>query len=129
MPHSDPLTRDDLHAIRLRYEVTPARARCMFDGATVERDMTILLAEVDRLRGMVGRMKALRHRFPKPSSCLDAIWDDFRRELDQEANMPPHLQIPQVFASSWTEPFVGPPERWQVRAAEIGAAKRKPRRR
>jgi hypothetical protein len=35
---------------------------------------------------------------------------------------------PTVYGSSMAEPFVGPPEPWQVRARQVGNSKRKPRR-
>lgn len=129
MPDPKPLTHDDLHAIRRRYEVTPERAPCMFDGRAVERDMTLLLAEVDRLREMVQRARDLHDRFPRPGSCLDSIWGEFQRDLDAEPRRPSYLEIPKVLGCSMVEPFVGPPERWQVRAAQVGAARQKPRRR
>ncbi|WP_145925180.1 hypothetical protein [Bordetella sp. H567] len=91
--------------------------------------MAVLLGEVDRLREIVQRARELRDRFPRPGSCLDSIWEEFRRDLEAEPGGRPHLEIPQVLGSSMVDRFVGPPERWQARAAEIGAAKRKPRRR
>jgi hypothetical protein len=84
MPFRPPLTHADLARIRARYELTPERAPCSYQDAVVWNDIVVLLREVARLRSMLLRAQQLRDRFPKPNSCLDAVWEEFVKDLTAE---------------------------------------------
>lgn len=70
MPFKPPLTVETLQAIQERNHGS--------------EDVRTLLWEIKRLRAMLLRADQLRDRFPKPGNCLDAVWEEFQRDLAAE---------------------------------------------
>ncbi|WP_427183606.1 hypothetical protein ACL598_17465 [Bordetella bronchialis] len=97
-----------------------------------------LLWEIDRLHGLVYELAQFLTGIDQAElaaeqltafSKLLAATDAEPAVKRKRAAERRYLQPPRVLACSWADPFVGPPQRWEVRAREIGIAKRKPRRR
>jgi hypothetical protein len=82
-PAMPALTLEESVGLRARYQVSPERLPCAYDGRAVKRDMNLLLT-VQRLRGMLRRAYEVREHFPKPNTCRDEIWQEFQGGLANE---------------------------------------------
>jgi hypothetical protein len=123
MSRYPPLTYEELRQL-YQSNPTPESRRLLWEIDRQQAlifDLAQFLSRIDQANLEAGQLVA----FSRLLDATDAEPSVRRRRAAQRGS----LEMPRVLGHMMVESFIGPPEEWQVRAAQIGAAKRKPRRR
>jgi hypothetical protein len=127
MSRYPPLTDEELRQL-YRSNPTPESRRLLWEidrQQEVIFDLAQFVSTIDQASVAGEQLVA----FSRLLTIIDAEPSIRRRLAMQRQPRSELLQPPAVLGCMMFESFIGPPEKWQVRAAQIGAARHKPRRR